>query len=64
MKPEKTSETTASGEQKFSRHQDPNKHESSGFAANDECFELTLSEVFNDEIDAWARHAMARNGFG
>jgi len=24
----------------------------------------SLSENFLDELDAWARHAMARNGFG
>ncbi len=24
----------------------------------------TLSEIFFDEIDAWARHALAANGFG
>lgn len=24
----------------------------------------SLSEVFADEIDAWARHALAANGFG
>ena len=24
----------------------------------------SLSEVFHDEIDAWARHAMGTNGFG
>ncbi|MBX2881551.1 MAG: hypothetical protein KTR32_16515 [Granulosicoccus sp.] len=24
----------------------------------------TPSQVFNHEIDAWARHAMAANGFG
>ena len=32
--------------------------------ANDELYQPTLSEVFNNEIDAWARHAMASNGFG
>ena len=24
----------------------------------------SLSEIFNEEIDAWARHALASNGFG
>lgn len=24
----------------------------------------SLSENFNDEIEAWARHALASNGFG
>ena len=24
----------------------------------------SLSENFNDEIEAWARHALATNGFG
>jgi hypothetical protein len=24
----------------------------------------SLSETFNDEIEAWARHALASNGFG
>jgi hypothetical protein len=24
----------------------------------------SLSENFNDEIDAWARHCLASNGFG
>ncbi|MFA9421684.1 MAG: hypothetical protein ACERLB_16185 [Gammaproteobacteria bacterium] len=24
----------------------------------------SLSEMFNDEIDAWARRALAANGFG
>ena len=24
----------------------------------------SLSENFNDEIEAWARHALAANGFG
>ncbi len=24
----------------------------------------SLSEVFNEEIDAWARHCLASNGFG
>lgn len=24
----------------------------------------SLSETFNDEIDSWARHAIASNGFG
>ena len=24
----------------------------------------SLSEIFNDEIDAWARRALAANGFG
>ena len=24
----------------------------------------SLSENFNDELDAWARHALAANGFG
>ena len=26
--------------------------------------ETTLSELFNDEIDSWARRAMSANGFG
>jgi hypothetical protein len=24
----------------------------------------SLSEIFNEEIDAWARHCLASNGFG
>jgi len=24
----------------------------------------SLSEIFNSELEAWARHAMASNGFG
>jgi hypothetical protein len=24
----------------------------------------SLSEIFNNEIEAWARHALASNGFG
>lgn len=24
----------------------------------------SLSEIFNEEIDAWARHALGANGFG
>lgn len=31
---------------------------------NDDVYEPTLSEAFNEEIDAWARHAFASNGFG
>lgn len=31
-------------------------------SANDEHY--TPWETFNDEIDTWARHALAANGFG
>jgi hypothetical protein len=31
---------------------------------NDEHCEMSLSEVFNNELEAWVRHAAASNGFG
>jgi hypothetical protein len=31
---------------------------------NDDHYAPTLSESFNHEFDAWARHALASNGFG